>query len=96
MNVQTSVLIREMQALDRAMQEQIRKLPRNHALWGKTRKWVATHLPARPMKMRDFIRKGAAQGGFHESSVYQMVVRMIDEGSIAENRFRREIWRPKD
>ena len=60
---------------------------------GTTRSWILKHLSARPIKTADFMRKAAADGYLH-ATVYQVLIRMIDEGFVSEDRYKREIWKP--
>ena len=60
---------------------------------GSNRAWIIKNLPVRPVKIARFLEKAELEGRVR-NSVYMVLIRMIDEGEVAENRFHREIWRP--
>lgn len=59
-----------------------------------TRGWVMKHLPVRPIKIADYTRKAEA-AGHGRNMAWQVVIHLVDQGVLEENRFRREIWRKK-
>lgn len=60
---------------------------------GANRRWILKNLPVKPIKIPEFLRK-AEKDGMVKGSVYAMLIQMIDEGDVAENRYFRTIWRP--
>jgi hypothetical protein len=60
---------------------------------GTCRQWILKSLPVKPMKTADFLRK-AEREGMLKGSVWAALIRLIDDGLVSEDRYRREIWRP--
>ena len=86
-------LAREIQNLNKLIKDMRAKEGTPKQKRGAVKHWVLKNVPAKHTKTADFIRRGEA-AGFNRASVYFAVIRLIDEGAIAEDRYWREIWRP--
>lgn len=87
-------LAREIQNLNRMMRDLRVAVPtRGKRRNGSCRLWILKNAPIKPMKTADFLRK-AEREGMLKGSVWAALIRLIDDGLVAENRYRREIWRP--
>lgn len=95
------ILAKEIENFDRLLRDlkATGEIPRhrsNRKNYGKVKGWVLKNLSTKPIVIADFCRKGVAAKGFHHSSVYFCVIKLIDEGVICENRVRHLIWRREE
>ena len=87
-------LDREIETLNRMLNDIRLNAPsRGKRKNGSCREWILKNVPVKPIKTADFLRK-AEREGMLKSSTWQALIRLIDDGLVAEDRYRREIRRP--
>lgn len=87
-------LDREIETLNRMLNNLRLNAPtRGKRRNGTSRDWILKNVPVKPIKTAEFLRK-AEREGMLKGSVYAALILLIDTGMVAEDRYKREVWRP--
>lgn len=90
-------LARDIQKLNRMLSDLDQKssdglFQRRWHKHGTNRRWILKNVPRKPIKITEFLTM-AEKDGLVRGSVYAMLIRMVDEGEISENRYFRTVWK---